>query len=177
MALWPLRINASFLVPCVIMARLPGISRNLNAFLDTIALSEIGKALLALPETDDGYMVIVGSTPSHPILMKTYRDHPRFYNRTCDSTAAGRYQILKRYFDAYAEQLDLEDFSPESQDEIAIQMIRECHALDEIEHGEIQKAITLCRSRWASLPGAGYDQHENHMGDLLLAFNQFKEQA
>jgi muramidase (phage lysozyme) len=142
-------------------------TRNQRAFLDMIAYSEIGPKLLA--ESDNGYNVIVGGT-----LFHDYSDHPRQSIKLprlgIKSTAAGRYQILARYFDAYKKILKLPDFSPASQDKIALQLIRECRALDEIERGDIEEAIKLCRSRWASLPGANYNQHENKLDDLLAAY-------
>jgi muramidase (phage lysozyme) len=142
-------------------------TRNQRAFLDMIAYSEIGPKLLS--ESDNGYNVIVGGT-----LFRDYSDHPRQSIKLprlgIKSTAAGRYQILARYFDAYKKILKLPDFSPASQDKIALQLIRECRALDEIERGDIEEAIKLCRSRWASLPGAGYSQHENKLDDLLAAY-------
>lgn len=147
-------------------------SPNLRAFLATIAYSELGPQLIAV--SDQGYDVIVGSTASAPILMTSYADHPRrlmtmtIKGRVVRSTAAGRYQILARYWDAYRAQLRLPDFGPRSQDAVAIQLIRECRALDDIERGRIANALRLCRSRWASLPGAGYAQHEND-ADLLIA--------
>jgi muramidase (phage lysozyme) len=45
------------------------------AFLDMIAHSEIGDALLAV--SDDGYNVIVGSTAAKPHLLASYADHPQ----------------------------------------------------------------------------------------------------
>jgi muramidase (phage lysozyme) len=154
------------------MAELAGISANLNAFLDMIAYSEIGPDILA--KSDDGYNVIVGSTPKKLRLFYDYSDHPRvkvdLHHLAIWSTAAGRYQILQRYFDAYKKQLNLPDFSPESQDKIAIQLIRECNALDEIEVGQFLKALHLCRSRWASFPDSGYGQGENKTGDLIKAY-------
>jgi muramidase (phage lysozyme) len=142
-------------------------TRNQRAFLDMIAYSEIGPKLLS--ESDNGYNVIVGGT-----LFHDYSDHPRQSIKLprlgIKSTAAGRYQILARYFDAYKKILKLPDFSPASQDKIALQLIHECRALDEIERGDIEEAIKLCRSRWASLPGASYGQHENRLDDLLAAY-------
>lgn len=152
------------------MARLPGISRNLNAFLDMIAVSEGTTGI-----GDDGYNCIVGSTRNKPNLFHSYAAHPNIVvdlGRGLKSSAAGRYQILGRYASAYLKQLGLKDFSPESQDKIAIQLIKECGALDEIENGKIVQAILLCRSRWASLPGAGYGQRENTIGRLLVAFKE-----
>lgn len=147
---------------------------NLRAFLQMIAVSELTARLLAI--SDNGYNVLVGSTPDHPRLFSSYADHPRqlvdLPRLGVKSTAAGRYQILARYFDAYKKQLGLRDFSPASQDAIAVQMIRECKALDDIDAGRLAEAINKCRSRWASLPGAGYGQRENDYEALALAFRR-----
>ena len=141
---------------------------NLKAFLDMVATSEIGAELLEL--TDNGYDVLVGSTPAHILRFTSYADHPNILNEKLNSTAAGRYQTLHRYYDAYKKKLDLPDFSPASQDAIAIEMITECHALADIEVGFLASAIKKCSSRWASLPGAGYGQHENKFDDLKTAY-------
>ena len=150
------------------------ITKNLKAFLDMIAFSELGPSILA--QSDDGYDVLVGSVPGNVRRFKSYADHPRrlivvmIKGRQVKSTAAGRYQILARYFDAYKQQLKLPDFGPDAQDRIAIQMIRECRALDDIEAGRFDVAARKCASRWASLPGAGYGQHENRLDDLRAVF-------
>jgi muramidase (phage lysozyme) len=138
-------------------------SPNLKAFLDMIAVSEgtAGKG-------DDGYNVIVGGA-----LFESYDDHPRklvWLRPGLASTAAGRYQLLKRYYDAYKKQLDLPNFSPLSQDLIAIQQIRERGALQDIEKGYISVAIDKVKNIWASLPGAGYGQHENTLDKLITAY-------
>ena len=150
----------------------PSYSANLVAFLDMIPVSELGAGLIAV--SDRGYNVIVGSTAAAPILFDSYADHPR---RTIFlpsiqnwSSAAGRYQILARYFDAYRVQLHLPDFGPDSQDAIAVQLIHECGALQMIEGGAIAAAIAACSSRWASFPGAAYGQHVNKIDALLLSF-------
>jgi muramidase (phage lysozyme) len=143
---------------------------NRKAFLDMIAFSE---GTSKIPNSDNGYKVIVGSTISHPNLMTSYADHPRrliHLNGTLASTAAGRYQLLSRYFDVYKKQLNLPDFSPASQDAIALQQIKECKALADIDAGNIQLAIIKCAHIWASLPGAGYGQHENKMAALVTAY-------
>jgi len=149
------------------------IPTNRKAFLDMIAWSEIGPELLAA--SDNGYNVIVGSTPGHPVLFNSYADHPRqlvhFENGTPDSTAAGRYQIKVRIFDFYTKQLKLDGtFSPANQDAIALQLIKECHALPLIEAGNIVAAIPLCSSRWASLPGNTYGQRMNKLSALTGAY-------
>lgn len=141
---------------------------NQKAFLDMVAFSEIGKKLLTV--SDDGYDVLVGSTWQKPLLFNDYIDHPRVLNKQLKSTAAGRYQILTRIYDFYKKLLDLPDFSPDSQDAIALHLIKECDALKDIESGDIKSAIEKCRSRWASFPKAGYGQHENKTENLLAAY-------
>ena len=146
-------------------------NNNLISFLDMIAWSEIGTELLAV--SDNGYDVIVGARPAMPILFTNYADHPRIAVQIRPglvSTAAGRYQVLKRIFDHYKKALNLHDFSPASQDAIAVQLIKECRAMADIEAGRIELAIIRCRSRWASFPMAGHGQHEHKMAALIAAY-------
>ena len=62
----------------------------------------------------------------------------------------------------------LKDFSPKSQDAVALQQIKERGALPMIDRGDIRQAIDRCGNIWASLPGAGYGQFE-HKADSLIA--------
>ena len=55
--------------------------------------------------------------------------------------------------DAYRKQLGLKDFSPKSQDAVALQQIKERGALPMIDRGDIRQAIDRCSNIWASLPG------------------------
>lgn len=153
------------------MARITGISKNLNAFLDMLAYSE-GTA----GRGDDGYNVLFGGK-----LFTGYADHPRvkFYEKKDEfvkngkvdyTTAAGRYQLLSRYFDVYSRNLELYDFSPESQDAIAIQQIKERKALKDIEAGRFTVAVSKVRNLWASLPGAGYNQPERSLAQLKTVY-------
>ncbi|SEJ72343.1 Muramidase (phage lambda lysozyme), partial [Azotobacter beijerinckii] len=121
------------------------------------------------PTRDHGYDVLVGGD-----LFAGYADHPRklvaLPRLGIKSTAAGRYQLLARYWDAYRKILDLKDFGPISQDRIALQQIKERRALDDIGAGRIEAAMAKVRNIWASLPGAGYGQHEHRADDLLAQY-------
>ena len=141
---------------------------NVCAFLDMLAVSEIGVALLA--KSDDGYNVLVGSTAFRPLLFSSYATHPNTFNRATNSTAAGRYQLLNRYWVAYKASLKLPDFSPLSQDLIAIQQIKERKAFTLICAGHFAEAVCAVSNIWASLPGAGYGQHENDLASLQAAY-------
>jgi muramidase (phage lysozyme) len=141
------------------MARLH-LSANLNAFLDMLATAEgtIGRG-------DDGYNVQVGGA-----LFDSYNDHPReavfLRSYRIYSTAAGRYQFLKATWDQLAKKLSLSDFSPASQDEACIELLRQRKALPLIEQGRFRDAVERVRTIWASLPGAGYGQREVDLAKL-----------
>lgn len=143
---------------------------NIIAALDTIAWSE-GTDDGKQTTNDRGYDVLVGGG-----LFTGYADHPRksvFLPKIKTwSTGAGRYQILERFWDAYKIQLKLPDFGPLSQDMIAIQLMRETKAVPMLERGDIEGALAAMRSRWASLPGAGYGQHEHQLANLLAAYTR-----
>jgi muramidase (phage lysozyme) len=138
---------------------------NQKAFLDMLAFSE-GTIKFG---DQDGYNVIVGGA-----LFDDYSDHPRVLVNLprlgIKSTAAGRYQLLARYYDAYKKLLRLPDFSPASQDAIALQQIKERRALPDIEAGRFDDAVRKCKNIWASLPGAGYGQHEQKIQALRDAY-------
>ncbi|HAI9107975.1 TPA: glycoside hydrolase family 104 protein [Escherichia coli] len=145
-----------------------------KAFLDMIAYSE-GTDNGRQPTKDRGYDVIVGGK-----LFSDYSKHPGVYvklNAKLTSSAAGRYQVLEKFAKHYMKQLGLPDFGPASQDKIALQLIRECKALDDIDEGRIHQAIYKCRSRWASFPpppGAGklYNQRAESIDKMLDIFKK-----
>ena len=141
------------------------INNQRKAFLDMLAWSE-GTDNGRQKTRNHGYDVIVGGE-----LFTDYSDHPRklvTLNPKLKSTGAGRYQLLSRWWDAYRKQLGLKDFSPKSQDAVALQQIKERGALPMIDRGDIRQAIDRCSNIWASLPGAGYGQFE-HKADSLIA--------
>ncbi|WP_430317196.1 glycoside hydrolase family 24 protein [Pseudomonas sp. p1(2021b)] len=139
---------------------------NVLAFLDMLAWSEGTSTIKA---SDDGYNVLYGGG-----LFQGYADHPRrkltfpINGKPVTSTAAGRYQLLERYWDAYRVSLRLSGgFTPENQDRIALQQIRERKALADIKAGRIEQAIAKCSNIWASLPGNSYGQNPHRLDKLL----------
>ena len=132
--------------------------QNIAAFLDMLAVSE-GTANHPLTK-NRGYDVIVTGLDGKPEIFTDYSDHPfahgrpaKVFNRRGEkSTASGRYQQLYLFWPHYRKQLALPDFSSLSQDRLAIQLIRERGALDDIRAGRIERAISRCRNIWASLP-------------------------
>ncbi|BAN48282.1 glycoside hydrolase family 104 protein [Metapseudomonas resinovorans] len=142
---------------------------NVLAFLDMLAWLE-GTDHPRQPTKDQCYDVILGgaSFTGYADHLRRLVDLPRLGIK---STAAGRYQLLSRYWDSYRKSLKLEGgFPPENQDRVAIQQIRERRALADIKAGRIPHAINKCWSIWASLPGAGYGQNEHSLDDLLAHY-------
>ena len=140
---------------------------NVVAFLDMLAWSEGTKG-----KGDDGYNIIVGGSQ-----FNDYREHPRklidLPRLGIKSTAAGRYQLLSKYYDAYKRLLKLSDFSPVNQDKIAIQQIKERKAYQLIISGQLPAAILQCSNIWASLPGNNYGQRQHQVADLTAKFVEF----
>ncbi|GIW55390.1 MAG: lysozyme [Nitrospiraceae bacterium] len=74
------------------------------------------------------------------------------------TTAAGAYQITLTTWRRLKERLGLRDFSPESQDRAAVELIREKGALADVWAGRFDEAVRKLGSVWASLPSAATPQ-------------------
>ena len=145
------------------------INNQRKAFLDMLAWSEGTDNGRQKPEImvmtslqAESYLLIT------PITSKLVTLNPNSNQQAPDATS-----FFPVGGDAYRKQLGLKDFSPKSQDAVALQQIKESVALlPMIDRGDIRQAIDRCSNIWASLPGAGYGQFE-HKADSLIA--KFKE--
>lgn len=146
--------------------------QNVVAFLDTLAFAE-GTSTSRFTK-DDGYDVIVEGIDGSPKTFIDYADHPnrlvKVNNKGLSSTAAGRYQQLHRYWPAYKKQLKLPDFSPLSQDRLAIQLIKERRALEDVKAGRFADAVHKCNTIWASLTGSPYGQKTWPLATLMKVY-------
>jgi muramidase (phage lysozyme) len=71
-------------------------------------------------------------------------------------TAAGLYQINRDTWKEMGGKMGLSDFSPMTQDLIAVEILRTIGAIDNIESGDVSSALSHASRRWSSLPqGAG----------------------
>lgn len=127
--------------------------RNIRAFLFMIRKCE-GTA------GPDGYRTLFGGKlftdmSKHPNIRIPFRGYSY-------STAAGAYQILYSVWIVLQKRLSLPDFSEDSQDKAAIELIREKGALEDIKQGRFNSALSKVNKIWASLPGAGYGQPEKN---------------
>lgn len=146
---------------------------NLQAFLDMISISEGTYGL-----GDNGYNVVVGGST----FDNGYVDHPRIvvHTRWGYSDAAGRYQIMAAVpgqintntWDWISARLGLTDFSPASQDAVAIYILKWKGAYNDVLAGNVRSAIAKVAGQWASLPGSPYGQSPHDMGTVLAWYQQ-----
>jgi muramidase (phage lysozyme) len=132
----------------------------------------------------NGYRTLFGGS-----LFSGWADHPRIAKSFTDgagrrlwTSAAGAYQFMAvspipgggktsmNTWDVLAAKLGLPDFSPESQDLAAIELIRGAGALGDVRAGRFDQAVNRVRKIWASMPGAGYSQPEKSLEALRLAY-------
>lgn len=121
-----------------------------RAFLDTIAAAEIGDASI----NGAGYDVAFGHNKkfsdfsAHPGTKGAYND---LKGKRRTSTAAGRYQFLQGTYNDLVKRYGFTDFTPRTQDEMAIALAMDVRALDDILRGDINSALPKLGKRWASL--------------------------
>jgi len=149
----------------------PVSSNNLIAFLQVIRYAE-GTA------SSDGYRIQYTGAK-----FSSYGDHPRrvicggIRGRQVCSSAAGAYQFLETTWDDVAGAIGANDFSPDSQDRGAIELIRRAKALEDVEAGRIEEAIAKVAPVWASFPryrgdyNGYYRQSVVSMEELLNEFS------
>lgn len=155
----------------------PNADQNIAAFLSAVSVGE-GTA------TANGYRYLFGSRPGNEKLFSSFDDHPRV--RTYEvrdefikngkrdyTTAAGRYQITETTFNRLQKKLGTVGFSPDVQDRMAIELIRERGALADVRAGRYEQAVLKLRQEWASLPGSPYGQPTK----TLTAFRSAYEAA
>ena len=86
-----------------------------------------------------------------------------------ESSAAGRYQFIKKTWDSTANKYGLNDFGAVNQDLGAIALIMENGALKDVQSGNYKGAIDKLGNIWASFPSApkSYKQKTRSYKELL----------
>lgn len=138
------------------------LNQNVQAFLKAIRLGE-GTSDAA------GYYRLVGGgnfidDSRHPNVRV-------FINRyNVWSTAAGAYQIINPTWRGLVKQYGFEDFTPDTQDEAAVALIKGRSALNDVITGHFAAAIEKCSAEWASLPGSTAGQRTERFADVLKVY-------
>lgn len=116
---------------------------NMQAFLKAIALAEGGGY-------DFRYGAVRGRR-NDPWRFSDYATHPGA-GRGGKVTAAGMYQITRPTWREMSARMGLTDFSPETQDLAAVEILRAIGADADILRGDLGAALDKASRRWSSLP-------------------------
>jgi muramidase (phage lysozyme) len=137
--------------------------RNVSAFLKAIAEAEGGGY-------DFKYGAIKGKR-NDPWRFSDYSTHPGpgFGGST---TAAGMYQITIATWRQHGGKMGLADFSPTTQDLIAVEILRSLRVIDKIKSGDIAAAIGPAARTWAALP-AGPGLGNVHPPQPFMKYEDF----
>lgn len=88
------------------------------------------------------------------------------------STAAGMYQITRPTWRHHAGKLGLRDFSPRTQDLIAVEILSSLGVIDAIKAGEIDAVMPKVARTWAALP-KGPEEGSHYPHQRHVSFEQF----
>ncbi|MEH2207124.1 MAG: lysozyme [Nostoc sp.] len=142
-------------------------SPRLSAFLATIRWAETGTS-----EPESYHKLVFNGTfnnfSTHPLKKQCA---PINGKNVC-STAAGAYQMLDISWYDLQPKLNLKDFSPASQDKMAIEYIRRNNALSDVEAGRFDTAICKVGRVWASLICNSYNQNPKSLAQLRIYYQQ-----
>jgi muramidase (phage lysozyme) len=139
--------------------------QNVRSFLDMISAAE--------GTTQHGYNTLFGGGKFDDL-----RDHPRQLfdftettGRKNKTSAAGRYQFLSNTWDEQAKNLGLSDFSPQSQDLAAVNLLKQRGILPDVLAGNWQAAVQKAGPIWASLPSSPYPQPRQSQDFVMSKLN------
>jgi lysozyme len=89
----------------------------------------------------------------------------------CVSTAAGAYQIIRPTWNRIRDKLKLPDFSKQSQDRAAIELLEESGAMELLGLDDVIGAIRKASVVWASLPGSTAQQNPKSLAYALERYS------
>lgn len=117
---------------------------NIQAFLNAVADAEGGGY-------DFKYGAVKGKKKD-PWRFTDYSTHPGPGSGGV-TTASGMYQINKVTWQDHGERrMGLTDFTPETQDLIAVSMLQARGVIDKIKDGDIEAGVSQASKQWAALP-------------------------
>ena len=159
-------------------------TKEVKAFLYTIAASEgtldkngrieYGRIVKGLVVNSPFDRSMIGK---RDVVITDFSRHPEILvkcnNRGLQSSAAGFLQAIRKTWKMAVLTMGITDFSPHSQELVAVELIRQRGAMSYILRGDLAGAFknSKLRLEWASFPGAGYGQHENSLAKLQAVFS------
>lgn len=136
---------------------------NVAAFLKAIAAAEGG-----------GYDFKYGAVKGRSKDLWRFTDTSTHPGPGIDgkTTAAGMYQITRPTWQHHGGKLGLSDFSPRTQDLIAVEILRSLGVIEAIKAGKIDEVMPKVARTWAALPkGPGQRNHYPSQG--YMKFENF----
>lgn len=156
-----------------VVARGQGMTPVRMAFLDVLALKEVG-GYFPGGFSEAWYYVYYSGGVSPGTFSK--EEASRGFPLSVGNKASGRYQFFNSTWRDINTRLKggFKDFLPESQDRAAIVYLKDTNgALGRLDAGDIQGAIVAARPRWVSLPGGSQDGWgSDGMNKALKYFNE-----
>lgn len=137
--------------------------RNVAAFIRAIAIAEGGGY-------DFKYGAFKGKR-NDPWRFSDYSTHPG-PGRGGVTTAAGMYQINIPTWKDHGGKMGLTDFSPKTQDLIAIEILRSIDVIDKIKAGDVAGAMPRSSVKWAALP-KGPGLKGGHANQPFVTYEEF----
>jgi len=136
---------------------------NVAAFLKAIAAAEGG-----------GYDFKYGALKGRSQDPWRFRDTSTHPGPGIDgrTTAAGMYQITRPTWQHHGAKLGLRDFSPRTQDLIAVEILRSLGVIDALRQGRIVEIMPKVARTWAALP-KGPGQANQYPPQRYMKFEQF----
>lgn len=143
--------------PVLAKAKTLSADENVGTFLKFIYKAETGKTGIdAYRTTMGGAMVPVESLKGgHPRISAPFTQTDGVKNT---SSAFGAGQFMPKTWDPIAAKLGITDVTPESQDKVAIQLLKQRGVYEDVKAGNFTKAINGLGKEWASLPSSTYPQ-------------------
>ncbi|PAX51319.1 glycoside hydrolase family 24 protein [Brunnivagina elsteri] len=142
-------------------------SPRMQAFLATIRWAETGNS-----GTESYRKLVFNGTFNNFSTHPLQKQCAPINGRQICSTAAGAYQMLDKSWWDLQPKLKLPDFSPVSQDRMAVEYIRRNSAIKNVESGNFDKAACKVGKIWASFPCNSYNQNPKSMGELSKYYQQ-----
>jgi muramidase (phage lysozyme) len=88
------------------------------------------------------------------------------------TTAAGMYQITIDTWHQHGGRMGLSDFSPKTQDLIAVELLRSINVIDKIKSGDIAAAVGPTSIKWAAV-AMGPGQGGRHTNQPFVKYDTF----
>jgi len=90
------------------------------------------------------------------------------------TTAAGMYQINKATSKEMGEKMGLTDFSAQTQDLLAVEILRSIRVIEYVVLGDLEHTLSAASRRWAALP-QGKGLEGRYPGQPFISFEKFEQ--